>query len=172
MASRLRLLCAALVFALISMASPGHLSAAAAGSEVIYVELYAGVLRAVDSGKLDKSTGKEAHSLNSALQKKILALDDRLKDIKAASMKAEGSSQDELFDELVALGAERERLYLEYRNRLEQLVGKGGAVVSTPTAGPTIEKSTESDDNASADSSKRTFTFETVPEDISTGQFD
>ncbi|HEB68491.1 MAG TPA: hypothetical protein ENI88_02600 [Desulfobulbus sp.] len=175
MTSRLRILCAAFVFALMSMASPTHLSAAAASSEVTYVDLYANTLRALNNGTLDKSTGKEAHSLNSALQKKLLALDDQLKDVKAASVKAEGSRQDELLDELVALGAERERLYLEYRNRLEQLVGgKGGAVVSAPTAGPTVEKpkATESADNAAADSSKRTFTFENIPEDISTGQFD
>ncbi len=176
MTSCLHILCAALVFALISLGSPGHLSAGSINSEVTYVELYGKVLRAVDSGKLDKSTGKEAHSLNSALQKNLLALDDRLKEVKAQSMKAGGSRQEELFDELVALGAERERLYFDYRSRLEQLVGSGNgaAMISAPAAGATPEqiKIKKSGENASADSSKRTFTFENIPEDISTGQFD
>jgi len=177
MAFCLRTLCVALVFSLISIGSPGHLFAAGNGSsEVVYVELYAGVLRAVDSGKLDKSTGKKARSLNSDLQKKIIALDDRLKETKTASMKADGTRQDELLDELVALGAERERLYLDYRNQLEQLVtGKNiEAMVSAPSAESIIEKSkaTKSGENAAAKSSQRTLTFENVPEDISTGQFD
>ncbi len=176
MAFCLRITCAALAFALISIGSPGHLLAGGMSSEVTYVELYGKVLRAVNSGKLDKSTGKEAHSLNSALQKEILALDDRLNEVKTASTKAEGSSQDELFDELVALGAERERLYLDYRSRLEQLVGSGNnaAMISAPAAGATSEqaKAKKSEENAATESSKRTFTFENVPEDISTGQFD
>ncbi len=176
MTSCLHILCATLVFVLISMGSPGHLWAAGTSSEVTYVELYAGVLRAVDSGKLDKATGKEARSLNSALQKKLLALDDRLTAVKAQSVKAGGSRQEELLDELVALGAERERLYLEYQTRLEQMTGgnNSGAVVSAPTPGATVEKANpaKSGESASADSSKRTFTFESVPEDISTGQFD
>ncbi len=176
MTSCLHILCAALVFALISMGSPGHLWAAGTSTEVTYVELYAGVLRAVDSGKLDESTGKEARSLNSTLQKKLLALDDRLKKVKAESMKANGSGEEELLDELVALGAERERLYLDYQSRLEQLASdnNGEAVVSAPTPGATVEKATaaKSGEKASTDSSKRTVTFENIPEDISTGQFD
>jgi len=174
--SHLRIACAALVFTFISIGSIGSLSAGSGGSEVTYVELYANVLRAVDSGRLDSSTARKVHSLNADLQKKLLALDDRLKAVKTASMKATGSKQDELLDELVALGAERERLYLDYHNRLEQLTGTqtGGTVVSAPVpkASSGQAKAQESGKNAAAKSSQRTLTIESVPEDISTGQFD
>ena len=163
--SHLRIICAVFFITVLSAGTPAVVSAGGGGSsEASFFELYAGVIRAVDKGALDNTTGEKVRALHSSLQKQIIALDTRLNRVKALSMEADRSRQSELLDELVALGAERERLYLDYQQRLERLLGTQNFEITGPVRTPRKD--------GSGEPQQRTVTFENVPEDISTGQFD
>ncbi len=155
--------------------SPTILSAAeGVSAEVNYFELYTKIIRATETGKLDKSIGREARSLNSELQKKISVIDTRLNTLKIASKKQEGSKRDMLLDDLIATGAERERVYLGYFQRLEQLGGLDKKNSVKPAVSTTDGKTEDdgSHENQSSSSQAPYITFESVPEDISSGQFE
>ena len=79
-------------------------------------------------------------------------------------MTQNSSKKNMLLDDLIAAGAERERIYGNYHQQLEQLPGvnklDGGEKPSSLT-GLATDKKTKSE-----------VKFESVPENISTGQFD
>lgn len=171
---RLSLFCGAVLLAVVIAGSPAPLRAADSSSnpELGFVELYAGILRSVDNGRLDRSVGRQARELNAGLQKEILALDARIGKLKAAAATAEGSRRDELLDELVDLGGRRERVYAAYQRKLERLVSGGKDDVASRARPEEAVQQAKKEKDEARPSSKRTILFENVPEDISTGQFD
>ncbi len=163
---------AAVLFAAFLAGIPAALCAAGDDPEAGFAELYARILHAVDSGRMEKSMARKARAINTSLQKEVLAIDERISALKTASAKAEGARQEELLDELVELGSRRERAFSVHRRQLEQLVGgrEGDAALSARPANTAVIGERPDDDTPAP--TKRAILFENVPEDISTGQFD
>ncbi len=142
---------------------PGLASAAPVSSEAAFYELYSGIIRDVDAGRLDRSVGREARFVKAGLEKEIGGVDTRQQEIRNEISRADGTTRDVLLDELVAIGAEKEKIYHAYR---EQLAGLPG--VSAERAG-----SHEPEGDGGKDKGKkRILTFKSVPEDVTAGDFD
>ncbi|MBN4068540.1 hypothetical protein JYU06_03345, partial [Desulfotalea psychrophila] len=91
--------------------------------EIYFADLYAQIVRAVESNKVEKKVGKEARTLNFELQKEIIALDDKIDQLKSAPLASSSAQRDQTFDELIKIGAKKERIYLQYLQRLQALLG-------------------------------------------------
>jgi hypothetical protein len=179
MVSNLRTLLPAVYVAVLLVFAPAILPAAGGpSSEAAFFELYAKVIREVNAGKLDQSIGKKARSLNSELQKKIIAADTRIEALKAGAMKLKGTERDALLDELIAAGAEKERMYLDYRQRLEQLAGPVRQDTAAAASAPAVKTAASesgkvgSQEEDLQDARGKNLTIKSIPEDVTTGEFD
>lgn len=152
-------------------------AAATSSAETRFVESYAAALRAIDAGRLDTSSSQEVHSINSALQKDLLSFDSKVKQLKSDSVTASGADRDEILDQLVGLGAERERMFADYQQQLEQLVAKQGNVAEMSSASvvqaPAREVATvQSTEETTPESPRHILIIESVPEDVGEGLFE
>ncbi len=170
------------IFICAALLSSATITMAGQSLEIDFMDLYVQIIRAVDAGKLDKKVGKEARTLDFELQKEIITLDNKIDKLKSTPMGSSSAQRDKTFDELIAIGAQKERVYGDYLRRLEVLAGTGdrpAALGITPVkkknGGPVSEKILYEGDVVGGDSSapeKRALTIEMTPEDISTGDFD
>ncbi|NIS74485.1 MAG: hypothetical protein GTO08_04250, partial [Deltaproteobacteria bacterium] len=86
--------------------------------------LYEEATLAVSEGKLSEEVGEEADDLWISLQKYMIHTDARIETLKLEAREYEGAKQEEALDQLVKVGAERERTLMKYIQALEKLADR------------------------------------------------
>ena len=142
---------------------------------------YKEIQNSVSSGKLSKEVGERSKELRFTLNKAIIELNARKEVLKLEVTEFEGKRQLTALDDLMSLGAERQRTIARAQHQLEALAGSAGSLapVAPVIAQPPQEKSPPGAEKKSsqfdADQIKEIrgiIGIELVPEDITTGEFE
>lgn len=162
---------------LVSLILMGGIGGAFAGTQYTaesqFATLYARILQGVEEGAVSESNGIKARQINRALQQSMLDYDNRLDVLKQSSMADDARQRQKSINSLIKVSGQREGVILSHLQQLQRLgepVGTGQvapAVVSSRNDG-IYEMHMDNGQNG-----KRTkITVESIPEDISTGEYD
>ena len=135
----------------------------------------------VRSADLSSEAGERAKELRFELNKALIELDARVTTLKLEAAEFDGERQQAALDDLLELGAERQRVIARARHQLETLAGSAGHV---PPVTPVVSELPGDDRLAGgkqtsvkydADEIKelrRLIGIELEPEDVTTGEFE
>lgn len=142
-----------------------------------YLEIHDGVR----SGKLSEEVGERSKELRFVLNKAIIELNARKEMLKLEVTEFEGDRQQSALDELVNLGAERQRAIARAQHQLEALAGTAGPlppVAPVTSAQPRernpagTEKNPAQSDADRARELRQLIGIEFEPEDVTKGDFE
>lgn len=149
----------------------------------ISVRPTAGTLLA--AGEVPESVGAQAKEIRFDLQKSLIQIDARIETSRLEASEFRGARGQRALDALLAAGAERERILFHFLSRLEALTGRRVeltpgpvAPVSSPVSGTARERAGSASkvisdvrEEAGAPSSRH-LRIESVPEDVTQGEFE
>lgn len=162
---------------LVSLIVMGSLGGACAGTQYTaesqFATLYARILQGVEEGVVSDGNGIKARQINRDLQQSMLDYDNRLDVLKQGSMADDAGQRQKSINSLIKVSGQREGMILSHLQQLQRLGQPAGtgqmapAVVSSRNDG-IYEMHMDNGQNG-----KRTrVTVESIPEDISTGEYD
>ncbi len=141
-----------------------------------FEKTHAKILAQVRQKVLPPKVGAKADELNISLQKYLIQSEARLKILKLDVLYKKGEEQKKALDEMLALSAERERIKMNYLQRLKALA-EGISTGDTPA--PPSEMVYKSETNTAKAAEKKEdikwstktldIEIESAPEDISKG---
>ncbi len=115
---------------------------------------YAEIQNQVKKGKLSGEAGAKANELNIALKKYLIKTEARLEVLQLDVLHGSGGNQEAGLNKMVAISAERERIKMDYLQRLLALKGKKsgdrGGILLLPAV-PEQSKANPDDDSAGAE---------------------
>ncbi len=146
-----------------------------------YESRYAEVKQLVTAGKLSGDIAAAAKEQRISLKQELFQIDARIKSLKLEAAEYNGSRQQQALDALVAESGRREHVIVNALQDLERVAGaqSPGAPMAVIPAAPTPASITPSSQQIRTPSARQSeqersnlLTIESVPEDITTGEFE
>ena len=153
---------------------PGSISTTTGNFEQVYNV----IIEKVGEGQLPEEDGKRAKTLYIAYQKYLIETEAKIQVLKIDVLNTNGEKQKKALDEMMVIASERERVRMEYLQRLQALQAKtstGSSAPDTPVEESKIQTdtATTTEDELKEKRSKQLkIEIESVPEDISTGDYE
>ncbi len=144
-------------------------------AEAQFATLYAQVLRGVEEGSLSQATAKEARLINGALQKKLTEYDTRIEVLKNDTLTQSIERRPKNIEELIEVSAQKERVIFNFLQKMGKLSMSSPGQRNQPGKANNILGNNVVFDmrvDGGADNKQQRLTVESLPEDISTGEFD
>lgn len=146
-----------------------------------YESRYAEVKQQVAAGKLSGDIATAAKEQRISLKQELFQIDARIKSLKLEAAEYSGSRQQQALDALVAESGRREHVIIKALQDLERMAGaqSPGAPLAVIPAAPSHASVTPSSEQTQIPSVRQSeqersslLTIESVPEDITTGEFE
>lgn len=146
-----------------------------------FEQRYEEVQSLVHSADLSAQAGERAKELRFTLDKTLIEIDARVETLKLEAAEFEGERQQAALDDLLELGAERQRAIARARQQLEVLAGSAGPL---PPVSPVVsglpgdkrlvgaKQETGQYDADQIEEIRRLIGIEVQPEDLASGEFE